>query len=246
MGHVQGENLVVFYICLPREAVRQRREEVRNARGSIIKPATGNREHGRKDKEQASSSGPKVKEQTDVKSSKSQKTSLATRAKIPFLWRAKCKRSSCDYRHPPVCHTFKSGNRCIHGQRCLVRNADVRRNPVAVLRRKVQGCASRNSDPKKSILRKAGQVRLNASARHTIKFSHALGTKFEFGKENGNVEEFSKKVNIMSEILAHPGLRNEHLRKPQDKKIVPAKQHGTWRKENLSSKPMIKLLSLVE
>ena len=37
--------------------------------------------------------------------------------------------------------------------------------------KKVQGCVSQNSDPKKSILRKAGQVRLNASAGHTIKFS---------------------------------------------------------------------------
>ena len=34
----------------------------------------------------------------------------------------------------------------------------------------------------------------------------------------------------MSEILARPNLRKEHLRKPQDKKIVAAKQRGTWRK----------------
>ena len=34
----------------------------------------------------------------------------------------------------------------------------------------------------------------------------------------------------MSEILARPSLRKEDLRKPQDKKNVPAKQHGTWRK----------------
>ena len=31
------------------------------------------------------------------------------------------------------------------------------------------------------------------------------------------------KVNLMSEILARPGLRNEHLRKPQNKKNVPRK-----------------------
>ena len=35
----------------------------------------------------------------------------------------------------------------------------------------VQGCVSRNSDPKKSTLRKAGQTRLNASAAHALKFS---------------------------------------------------------------------------
>ena len=36
---------------------------------------------------------------------------------------------------------------------------------------KVQGCVSHNSAPKKSILRKAGQTRLNASAGHAIKFT---------------------------------------------------------------------------
>ena len=74
----------------------------------------GNREYGRKDKEQASSSGPKVKEQTDVKRSKCREASLANRARIPCLWVAKCKRPSCDYRHPPVCRNYKSGNGCVH------------------------------------------------------------------------------------------------------------------------------------
>ena len=33
----------------------------------------------------------------------------------------------------------------------------------------------------------------------------------------------------MTEILARRSLRKEHLSKPQDKKNVPAKQHGIWR-----------------
>ena len=66
-------------------------KEVENARGSSLEPAAGSREHGGKDKEQASSSGPKVREQTDVKSSRSQEASPATRAQIPCLWGAKCK-----------------------------------------------------------------------------------------------------------------------------------------------------------
>ena len=37
------------------------REEVENARGSSLKPAAGNREHGRKDKEHASSGRPQLK-----------------------------------------------------------------------------------------------------------------------------------------------------------------------------------------
>ena len=54
--------------------------------------------------EQASSSGPKVKERTDVKNSNSLKASPATRVKkIPCLWLTRWKRSSCNYRHHPVC-----------------------------------------------------------------------------------------------------------------------------------------------
>ena len=85
-------------------------KEVQNTRGSNPKPAVSNREHGRKDKEQASSSGPKVREQTGVKSSRSQEASPATRAQIPCVWGATCKISLCDYRHPPVCHSYKSGH----------------------------------------------------------------------------------------------------------------------------------------
>ena len=65
------------------------------------------------------------------------------------------------------------------------RERESTQEPVAILKhRKVQGCVSKNSDPKKSILRKAGQVRLNASAAHTMKFSgRTPGTKCEFGRE---------------------------------------------------------------
>ena len=57
----------------------------------------------------------------------------------------------------------------------------------------------------------------------------APGTKFKFGKEKGHLEALSKKVNLMSEILARRSLRKEHLRKSHDKKSAPAKQHGIWR-----------------
>ena len=36
----------------------------------------------------------------------------------------------------------------------------------------------------------------------------------------------TRKVTLMSEILARPSLRKEHQRKPDDKKIAPAKQRG--------------------
>ena len=59
----------------------------------------------------------------------------------------------------------------------------------------------------------------------------ALSAKLKFGKEKDNLEALSQKVNLMSEILALPVLRNKHLRKRDDKRIVPAQQRGTWREK---------------
>ena len=102
------------------------REEVVNARRSGLKPAA---ERVRNGKEQTSSSVPKVKAHTDVKSSTSLEASPATKAEIFCMWGGNCKISSCDYRHPPVCRDCKSGNRCIHGNHCLFRHADGEEKP---------------------------------------------------------------------------------------------------------------------
>ena len=46
-----------------------------------------------------------------------------------------------------------------------------------------------------SILRKPGELGLNAQAGHTMKFSGCtLGTKLKFGKEKGNLQALAKKV----------------------------------------------------
>ena len=103
-------------------------EEVKNTGESSLKPVVDN-ERGRKGKGQASSSVPMGKGRTDDKRSKNTEARRATGAKIPVLWRARCKRSSCDYRHPPVCRNYKSGNRCIHGSNCLYRHADGEEKP---------------------------------------------------------------------------------------------------------------------
>ena len=66
---------------------------------------------------------------------------LRLKLKIPCLLRARWKISSCDYRHHPVCRGYKSGNRCIHGYRCLCRQADGKSNLSAWSRRRY----SRNS-----------------------------------------------------------------------------------------------------
>ena len=64
-----------------------------------------------------------------------------------------------------------------------------------------------------------------------MKFVGCTWYETKFLKEKDNLEALSKKVNLMSEILARPVLRNEHLRKPHDKQIVTAKQRGTWREK---------------
>ena len=74
--------------------------------------------------EQVSSSLPKVKEQTDEKAWRVQRPVPRQKLKIPCLWLTRWKRSTCNYRHHPVCRGYKSGNRCICGIRCLYRHAD--------------------------------------------------------------------------------------------------------------------------
>ena len=80
MGLVQKVTLVVFFIRGETSA-----EEAVNAQGSSLKP-TINDERRRKGKEQASSSVPTGKGQTDDKRSTSLEASPATRAKIHCLW----------------------------------------------------------------------------------------------------------------------------------------------------------------
>ena len=55
-------------------------------------------------------------------------------------------------------------------------------------------------------------------------------------------EESFKSVYLMSEVLAHPGLRRGHKTKPWNKKDAPAEKHGIWRKMSTSSKNTIKAL----
>ena len=167
--------------------------------------------------EQVSSSGPEVKERTDVKNSNSLKASPATRVKKKFLvygWQDEKDRHVIIGIIPCVVG-YKSGNRCICGIRCFFFDMLMRSNlsagsrkegtqgTVAVVREKtnVQGCVSQDSDPVSSVLRKVEELGLNASAGHTRNSQDASGTKLKLGKEKGNLEAWSKEVNLMSEIL---------------------------------------------
>ena len=97
-----------------------------------------------------------------------------------------------------MCRNYKSGNRCIHGNNCLYRHADGEEKPskrsksestqgaVAILKEKVQGCVSQNSDPKKSVLSESWANEIERFGGTRYKNSHdAPGTKFKFGKEKG-------------------------------------------------------------
>ena len=95
--------------------------KVEKARGSGIKPSN---ERVRECNEQTSSAVPQVRARTDVKRSTSLEARPATRANTPCAWRANFERASCDFRHPPVCRSYKSEHRCSYGNRCLFRHAD--------------------------------------------------------------------------------------------------------------------------
>ena len=143
---------------------------MKNTGVSGLKPAVNN-EQRRKGKGQAFSSVPKVKGQTDAKSSTSLEASLATRANIPCLWEEQDvkDRHVIFYILPCVVMTCLEPGASMAIIACIdmLTQQEVEEREYS----KVQGCASQNPDPKKSILRKAGQTRLNASAGHTIQFS---------------------------------------------------------------------------
>ena len=70
---------------------------------------------------------------------------------------------------------------------------------------------------------------------HEILEMH-LVQNYNSGKKKDNLEALSKKVNLVSEILARPFLRNEHLRKPHDKQIVTAKAAWNLAKNTMRSR----------
>ena len=96
---------------------------------------------------------------------------------------------------------------------------------VAILKEKKRSkvVQLKKSDPKKSTPRTTGQTRLNASAGHAAKFSgrtwHEIQIRERKGPSRGVIQKGEPHER-------RPSLRKEHLRKPQDKKNVPAMQQG--------------------
>ena len=119
MGPVQEITLVVFYTRMPRETVRKNVEWSGDTQEILTWSKLPLQYR-------------KWKTQIDGKAWTVQRPVLRLKLKIPCLLRARWKISSCDYWHHPVSRGYKSGNRCIHGYRCLFRfdMLMVRRNPA--------------------------------------------------------------------------------------------------------------------
>ena len=143
---------------------------------------------------------------------------LRLKPKMPCLLWARWKRSSCEYRHHPVCRCYKSGNRCICGYRCLCRQAwrwkETQRSCYSERKKKrARLCISRLRSNE-----------FHSTAGHTWNSQNALGLKLNSGKKKGIWRHYPKRwTSWAKSFLARLVLRNNHLRKPHDKQIVPAK-----------------------
>ena len=148
--------------------------------------------------EQSSSLASKSKAKTIVQSSNSRGESPAKKMRIPCKFQVKCNNSSCSCWHPPVCQNYKSQSGCKYGEKRQPRHKDAEEMPskkskkgsangsVASLKEKVQiGCASQESFPQKSILRKVGKLGSNASAGHNIKFSGGTWHQIKIRERKG-------------------------------------------------------------
>ena len=172
--------------------------ESRNASSSRRASVSGKRCNDQQLKEQSSSPTPKSKANNDVQTSNSRRESPAKRIRIPCKFGATSKNPSCNCWHPPVCHHHKTESGCKYGKKCRFRHDDDEEAPskkskkesaegsVASLKEEVQiGCVSQDSDPQKSILRKLGELRLNASAGHTVKFSGSTWHRIKIRERKG-------------------------------------------------------------
>ena len=143
--------------------------------------------------EQASSSVPKVKEQTDVKNTNSVMTSPTIRVGNPLSMVGKMKKIAMWFSTTSrmswlqvwkQMHSWLSLHTwTCYGERKPSARSKRRysRSSCHSERKKVQGCVSQNSDPMNSVLRKAGELGLHARRDTPWNSQDALGTKLKFG-----------------------------------------------------------------
>ena len=200
--------LVVFYTLVPRETVRITWNEV-----EMCKKFSSRSKHPLQYR--------KWKTQIDGKSLNSLKGSPATKAENSLSVVGKMKNiavwSSTSSRVSWLqvlkqMHSWLSllVSTCWRWAETSARGRDknVLKEQLLFWKQNVQGCE---------------ELGLNASAGTHLKFSGCIWYKIELVKGKGNLEALSKKVNLMSEIFARLVLRDNHVSKPHDKQILPAK-----------------------
>ena len=100
-----------------------------NASSSHRPTASGNRCGDGRSKEQLSSLAPKSKAKSDVQTSNSRRESPAKRMRIPCRFGSRCKKTSCNFWHPVVCHHYKTESGCKYGTNCQFRQSDAEEAP---------------------------------------------------------------------------------------------------------------------
>ena len=164
----------------------------------------------------------------------------------------RCRKSSCQCRHPPVCRKYTSGNTCIYGNNCVHRHADGEEKPsktskserpqgaVSILEEKVQGCLK--IQVQRSLFCGNLGKRVWTLRGDTPENSDdALGTKLNSGKKQGNLEALSKKVILMSEILARQSLRKRNTWGNFKTRRVRQQSNMAFGEKYASSRPRTKL-----
>ena len=180
--------------------------------------------------EQESSSVSEVKKQTDVKILNSIKASPATRAtnflsivgkmKSIVVWLSTSSRVSW-------LQVWK--NNAFMAVVAFFRHADGERKPQREVEKKVlkEQLLFWKKGPRlwsnKCYSTESWRIGIERFGGTHLKLSGCTWYKIEVGKEKGILEALSKKVNLMSEILARLFLRRNHQRKPHDKQVVSAK-----------------------
>ena len=116
-------------------------------------------------------------------------------SKIPCRWKKTVPiHPSCSYRHPPVCQNYILETGCRCGKNCNFRHVELEekpnkkskkggaKGPVAMLKELAQmNCVSQDPHPKKSTLRKEGEL----GSIHKIQFSRSTWHHIKIRERKG-------------------------------------------------------------
>ena len=187
-------------------------------------------------KGQASSPAPNAKAQTDgqrpsKRSGSRGESRSGASGTIPHRYRGKCTNPSCNYWHPPVCQNYLSESGCTYGNRCYFRHVEADGVPSKKVEERwcerisclikvvptIGLCVSRFPSEK---ICSTERRKFWIKSRRQILQGYVAPNKNS--GERVHREASFKSVNLMSVVIAHPGLRRGHKTKPRTKKDAPA------------------------